>query len=504
MDENNKEEFDYVTEKIRPQTKRKIKKILETIGLAIIAALVFGIVARITFALSADTVNTLLGIGDDTGSGAGSTGNQRTTVSFQTAATKTATRTPDKSATTTPASSDTKTNDTGAAATEVVDKSEDPGIPAGAQTGRDPSIQTESTPQPTMTETDPDAGQDNVSEDADANAVDGDDQSYGGSELLKAYAAMMTELRLLASRTSDSLVTVKAVTSGINWLDENIETSTELTGVLIGDNGVELLILTGYDKLSTADRIEIGFADGTLRAGTIYGRYRDLNMAVVAVRLDDLDDEFREGLDYISLGESEELYEGEPIIALGRPNGFTGAMEYGFVSMTGGKAYITDGSTEFFTTDIGFHTSSDGIIVNLNGELIGLIANNLGSPAAGGVSTAIGIDSIKTVLLKLLNGERVPYLGIRAEDIPADALSNMGLENGVYINEVITSSTAQSAGLRKGDVILSMNGELVKSMADFSRILMEITPGEWTLLNVYRSSMSEEPELELMVKVSYR
>lgn len=490
---NRREDYDYVTEKIKPRTKRKLKRVLEVLGLSVLAAVVFGLTARIVFVKSADLVSDWFGI-ELTGFGneAGPAGTQRSEVGFQTSATKPVTKSPDVKATSTPVPVRKDNEPTGSALTEVDDQQ----TPAGSDQNSDRSGDSVTQAPVSDTQT-----SDNGASQAGEQA---DDNGYVQPTLLREYIAMMAELRTLADRVSESLVTVRAYTSGVNWLDEDIETSVDVTGVMMGDNGVELLILTEYEELGAADRIEIRFRDGARARGKVYGKYSDLNLAVVAVTLADLEDDVRAALSYISMAETTVVSEGEPIMALGRPNGYFGAVEYGFILTQGHKGYYTDGVVEMYTTDIGYHAASDGVIVNMNGELVGLIAHDIGDADTSGVCTVLGVESIRPMLLKMLNGVRIPYFGVRTEDIPQDVLANMGVDNGIYVNEVIAYSAAASAGIRKGDVILAVGDELVMSVADFSEILMNLQAGDRVVVEVYRSSQREEPNILLAAKIGYK
>ena len=307
---------------------------------------------------------------------------------------------------------------------------------------------------------------------------------------------MIGRMREVAGQVQGSLVRVYSVTSGVNWMDESIETKQELTGVMMGDDGVELLIMTDYSVIAGADRIEVELE--TLLDATLYSYDKDTNIAIITVPLDMLNRRQKDRITYMQLGESSELYQGEPVIAVGRPNGYYGAVEFGFVSHMGIVSYVADGELTEFMTDIYLRPGGDGIVSDLKGRLVGIIPYS--DSESSDVSRIIGIDSLKLLILRLLNNTGVPYFGVRAENIPEDILANMGIENGIYVNEAFSGSSAALAGIKKGDVIETVNDEKISSVSQFYEYLLTQSSETELIVGIYRASRVDEPRsLETVV-----
>ncbi|MBR5732659.1 MAG: serine protease, partial [Lachnospiraceae bacterium] len=224
--------------------------------------------------------------------------------------------------------------------------------------------------------------------------------------------------------------------------------------------------------------------------------------AVIEVELTDISASTVATCKYVSLGDSDNVSEGEPVIALGRPNGYYGAVEFGFVSHTGLTKYFIDGVHFGFTTDIVSGSSSDGMVIDLEGKLVGLIV-----PDAEGeriTISAVYINSVKTLLLKLLNGNSLPYFGVRAENVPKDILIGMGLENGIYVNEVIAASPAAEAGVKKGDVIVGIDDIKIESVTDFYEYIFSLEEGSTVRVDIYHSGMRDEPAEEISAVLSVK
>ncbi len=463
--DNNDKDFNYVEQKIKPKNRKKVKKVIAIIALTIVAAVLFGFLSRLVFVASEGAVNRILGITPTPTPTPVESTNNRSQVTFGTTATPTPTAQPQ-----TPSPSPTPTT-----IPVVLDPTEEPS-----------PTPTEAPPTTPTPEPDPGTTPTEVPE----------------SDPIADYLKMISKMRSIAGKAAESLVRVYAVTSGVNWMDESIETRTERTGILVADNGVELLILAEYNAFASADRIEIEFRDGAVAEGSIYMADPDSGLAVIEVELTDISASTVATCKYVSLGDSDNVTEGEPVIALGRPNGYYGAVEFGFVSHTGLTKYFIDGVHFGFTTDIVSGTSSDGMVVDLEGKLVGLIVPD--SDGERITVSAIYINSVKTLLLKLLNGNPLPYFGVRAENVPKDILVGMGLENGIYVNEVIASSPAAEAGVKKGDVIVGIDEVVIGSVTDFYEYIFSLEEGSEVSLNIYHSGMRDEPAEQISAVLSVK
>ncbi len=460
--------FNYVEQKIKPKGRKRLKKVLLVAGTALLAAVIFGFTARLVFTASEGPVNRLLGITPTPTL----TPTEKVPVNRnEVTLAPTDTGTPTPTSTPTPSPTPTETPVT----LPVTLPDEPTGEPDPEPTGIEPTA----SPAPT-------AGPD-----------DGSGDNAREDDPIRSYMAMTARMRGVADKASESLVKVYAITSGINWMDESVESRTERTGVLFADNGVELLIVVEYSAVSSADRIEIGFRDGKTAEAAIFAADPDTGLAVLGVELSQISASTAATCKYITIGDTEGVYEGEPVIAVGRPNGYYGAVEFCFVSHTGILKYYVDGVEERFTTDMLAVDGSDGIIIDLEGKLVGFISAT--EDAALNTSFAVNINSLRTILVKLLNGSPIPYFGVRAENVPADILESMGLENGIYVNEVIASSPAASANVKKGDVIVMLDDTKICSMTDFNEYILGLDAESEVRVQIYHSGMRNETAEEITV-----
>lgn len=541
----NNSEFSFVKETVRSGRNKKVKKALYVIGVSFAAAIVFGLTARAVYAWSGplfersegkqsasgtedaeyDYENlrseVVIGSKDQQGKQGGEDSVPTKPVKPTKEPTKEPTKTPSVSPSDEPTAQPTAEPDSTKSGSDGTASGVTAAVtPKGVVIGGS-SSQTAGTVGETSDNEGEDAadggdvsaesGTDAMGEGADAPNAAGSDETAAGSEdngaqngedtsALLMYVRMISEMKDVASDVGHSLTKVHAINGGVNWLDENIETQSTHTGTIVGDNGVELLILTCFSEVAAADRVEVEFEDGTSARGSLYGMYADMDIAIVAVSLGELSEETLGTIKYISTGDAENIVSGEPVIAIGSTNGYAGSMNFGFITSSGMKAYVYDGVADLYTLDIDYHKGADGVIVNLAGEMIGLISEKLGDPDSE-VCTAVSLDSILTVLNKLANRLKIPYTGIRAENIPDKILEGMGIENGIYVNEVAAGSPAAVAGIRKGDVVMTVNKLQIGSVEEYSSLLAGMQMNEKMTVEVFRSSAAES-NIKLTVRVT--
>lgn len=316
---------------------------------------------------------------------------------------------------------------------------------------------------------------------------------------LEGYRQLMDELHQVSSEAEKSLVMVKGITSIVNWMGETVETSNDAVGVLVADNGIELLSVTYYDKIKAADRIEVTINSGESYDATLLAYDESFNMAVVAIPMKTIPKFILDELSMVTFGNTDSMYAGMPIIAIGSPNGNNGSVEYGYVTGCGPEFYVVDGVCNLFTTDFSHSEASEGLVLNLDGELIGVISRGTAASQLTGTGTGITVESLVQVAECLCNGTKRPHIGVIAENIPDSALKELKLEHGIYVNEVETVSPAANAEIHKGDIILSVNGTDIDSVEAFSSLLMQNNSNSEMEILLYRSSRKGEPELKVKV-----
>lgn len=309
------------------------------------------------------------------------------------------------------------------------------------------------------------------------------------------------ELRKIAKDVNGSIVNVVCTTKAVDLFNSEYEVVKSINGLIVGNNKVDLLILVSLDKIDGTNDIKIKVNDNLLIKGRLQDYDRDLNLGIIAVSLASIPDSVEETMKPAVLGESYSVIVGTPIIALGSPNGYVNSMELGMITNSGYSEYVTDNKVDLFNTDINYNKNGDGVIVNLKGEVIGIITNKLKDDENQQVNTVIGISKIKKIINSMVNSTDRSYFGIKGMDMTEAALLEAGIENGICVTEVMTESPALDAGLQSGDMITAINDATVLSLNSFYTLINSYTPGTEIKVTIIRKVKGEAKEIKLSVEL---
>ncbi|CRZ35332.1 S1-C subfamily serine protease [Herbinix hemicellulosilytica] len=351
---------------------------------------------------------------------------------------------------------------------------------------------------------------DNKNQTEDTNKVPVQEESEPKEELqplmvetfdadIKDYIAIYNDLKRLSYETAKSILTVSSIIQGKDWFGNPIEKMINTTGVVVENDGSRLKLLVSLDRVKDASSIKIMINELSYVDADLLDYETELNLAVIAVNIADIPVKAYENITVASFGESYSLTTGSPIIALGNPNGYTSSIDIGIITSKGSTISITDNELDLFLTNMSFNNESDGVIVNLEGEIIGLITRTLKKGLNKELSTVIGISKIKPYIDRMLSQTSRVYCGVIAENLPQTVKKEYDVTNGVYVYEVIKDSPAFTAGLMSGDIILAIGERTIFNMNSFYSAISEYEPGTEVTFIIKRTSGSEDKELELKV-----
>ena len=299
------------------------------------------------------------------------------------------------------------------------------------------------------------------------------------------YMVLYANFRGLAKDVQKSLVTVTALNNDVDWFNEEYQNRGQCSGMIIGDNGVELLVLTKYSNIETCDGINVTFVDDTIVNAVLKKYDVTTNLAVISINLSDISENTKAKIVKATLGNSIRLEAGTPVLAIGRADGSEDSMKVGTLTSTHNKQSVVDAEYTILVTDMMKNAGADGILINLNGEVIGIMQEQHLSSNMENVLTAYGISDIKSLLEHLSNNQDIAYLGIKGVSVTNEALKS-GVPSGVYVTEVQIDSPAMKGGIQSGDVIQAINGQKVLSMSELSDVLSRLSNRQNITLEVRR------------------
>lgn len=305
----------------------------------------------------------------------------------------------------------------------------------------------------------------------------------------------------IAERVEKSLVKVYTVTEDVDWFGATYEANKEVSGLYLGSNADAYLFLVSKDSIEESSSFLVELGEG-LAAGELYCVDSNYHMAVVSVAKALVKAETVEKTLTPVTFAKHEVVSGDPLLLLGKPNGNAGGMEFGMVTGSNGRVSVIDDVVGYFTTNISQYAESDGFAFNLDGEVFGMSGTSLNNGETG-VFTAIFLDGLVDEIERMMsNGKRI-YCGIGFESLEDGRRARYSLPNGVYVTEVLADSPALIAGLQKGDIILKVGAEEIKSVEDFRTAISGATPGTMYILRISRevSGQREEREVRLVPDV---
>ena len=263
------------------------------------------------------------------------------------------------------------------------------------------------------------------------------------------------------------------------------ETQSLGSGVVI--DAKKGFIVTNHHVVDGADKITITMHQGQQYEATLVGSDPEADVALLQVDVHDLTD--------IPMSDSDKLRVGDFALAIGNPFGLGQTVTSGIISALGRTGLGIEGYENFIQTDASINPgNSGGALVNLNGELIGINTAILAAGGSGnvGIGFAIPINMVRQIVDQLIEyGEvRRGMLGVVMQNLTPELSKAFGLElhQGVVISQVIEDSAAEEAGLKAGDVVISINETPVKSASAMRNIVGMLRVGEKMKITVIRDN----------------
>ena len=231
------------------------------------------------------------------------------------------------------------------------------------------------------------------------------------------------------------------------------------------------MIATNNHVVSDATSLTVGFVDDTTAKATVVGTDSSADLAVISVKIKDIKDSTASKIKVATLGSSDDLKVGEEVVAIGNALGYGQSVTTGVVSAKNREVSLTDGTMNLLQTDAAINPgNSGGVLINMDGQVVGINNAKLEDTSVEGMGYAIPITTAKTILTDLMNANSVStkdaaFLGVVGRDINESYSSALGIPSGIYVSQVVSGSPAEKAGISAGDVITKFEGNNVSTMS---------------------------------------
>ncbi len=326
-----------------------------------------------------------------------------------------------------------------------------------------------------------------------ADSLNASNTLYNNSTSANVTAIANNCLPSVVSITNKSVTEVRTM---FGTFQQDAQSSG--SGIIIGENDTELLIVTNYHVVSGSNELSVVFSydedsdEPSLVSAKVKGYEADKDLAVIAVSRDDITDEMRSKIKIATIGDSSNLVLGQEVVAIGNALGYGQSVTTGIISALGRDVTVSDekGGTitnKLIQTDAAINPgNSGGALLNMNGELIGINSVKVASSSVEGMGYAIPISDVQSIIEELMlketrdvvSEDKRGYLGINPIDVTNEIYETYGMPVGVYVNIVYEDSPAEASGLVKGNIITKFDGQTVKTREQLASLLSYYSAGE--------------------------
>ena len=265
------------------------------------------------------------------------------------------------------------------------------------------------------------------------------------------------------------------------------------SGVVVTTDGY---VLTNYHVVEGADTVNVDFTDGRTLSAKIIGTDKASDLALLKVT--------GSSFKALAIGNSDNVKVGDVVLAVGNPLNVGQTVTMGIISAKGRSTGVGDGSYEdFLQTDAPInHGNSGGALVNTRGELVGINSQIMSNTDANiGIGFAIPANMAKHVMDDLRTKGKVTraQLGVTVQNVTSDMAASLGLKEngGAIIGSVAEGSAAERAGLKRGDVILSFNGQAVRDTNSLRNRVADSGPGSTAEVVINRDGAEKKVSIKL-------
>ena len=270
------------------------------------------------------------------------------------------------------------------------------------------------------------------------------------------------------------------------------------SGFILTEDGY---ILTNYHVIQNSNSVQVTTYDNTAYSASIVGYDESNDIAILKIDAT--------GLTPVVLGDSDELYVGDEVMAIGNPLGeLTFSLTVGYVSAMDREVTLSSGTTmDLIQTDAAINSgNSGGALFNTYGEVVGITnakyssSSSSSSASIDNIGFAIPINHVKGIVTSIIEKGYIvkPYIGVSVTSVSSEMIS-YGLPKGAAVKVIAEGSPAEESGLKVNDIVTAINGEEITTSSELVKIVSAAQPGDVLTLTVYRQGEAERLTITLTV-----
>ena len=319
---------------------------------------------------------------------------------------------------------------------------------------------------------------------------------------LETYENIYGEMKTVAAQASNSIVKVIGIRDQMDYFKKNYEDQQQISGVIIAESGDNYYILTEYRVLDGIERIQVTFCDGTSANAVYHAHDSATGLAIVTVAVSDVTESTRNQILIASLQTESATGKGDPVIALGSPMGYSDALSYGVVTSVDNKVSLPDREFEVLTTDILGSEGGSGVLIDLEGTVIGIIDQDMSASTDKMTVTALKTSQIRDLVERLSNREEQAYIGIRGQNVTAELSQQTGIPRGVLVTGIEEQSPAMLSGLMQYDLITGLGEDSFETLSQYTEALAQVTPGQKVVLHAMRKGVEGYTDIDFEIETT--
>jgi serine protease Do len=319
---------------------------------------------------------------------------------------------------------------------------------------------------------------------------------------LADFQKLQNKLYAVGKEANKFIVTVTGVKSDTDWFNNPYESKGQASGIIVAENGRELLVLTERKAIADAQEIYVTFINDAVVKAEMKKYDGNTGIAVLSVKASELTESTKNAIAVAVLGNSLTVTQGTIVIAIGSPLGTNYSILTGNITSTTNSISTIDHNYSVFTTDIVGSSNGSGALVNVDGEIIGIVMQGYSSAGDENTLTAISISELKALIEMLSNGQDIPYFGLEVTTVTAAIEREYEIPKGAYIKDVCMDSPAMAAGLQNGDVITEIDGDEILTAENYEKKLLSLKPEDTVEVKIERQGPEGYTEITCTVEVS--
>lgn len=312
------------------------------------------------------------------------------------------------------------------------------------------------------------------------------------NEKLNDYMGYYKALKSVADKAGLSVVTVTAAKQGVDFFNSTYQNIADEYGIVISSDSTGYYILTEYSLVKNSENIQVTYYDKTVDTAEFVAGDTTTDMAVIKTG------SLNTAVVPVQFGNSDAVLKGDLLVATGKLYGFNGTIGYGIATGVNNSVNDTDSIYRLINTDISGTATSNGVILNLHGEVVGIITMAYNSDNTNFI-TAYAINDVRNLMQNLVNKKSMPYLGIKGQTVTDEIAATNKIPKGIYISAVETNSPAYKSGIQSGDVITQINGTEINNMESFMMQLEKNNQGDNVNVTIKRRGREDYKEIEFNI-----